>query len=294
MQMNGRNYQAGAGSYKYSINGQEKEIELNKNITSALYWEYDSRLGRRWNIDPVLLPNESPYLVNGGNTILYLDPLGDFKTKFGAQWNKFWHGGDKVGKNKYGEWYVSKKKVYDDGAKGNGKDVLDEVKIGTEKYYGKGRRYYTAAAEKLGEEERIKADIQINGENSRYQIFNSDREAGLASLSYVGLLLPNPIIRSGTIASNVTKAVNQTNTAVLKNGYYEVNGFKFTEYYYNKLWNTGRGSPSLIAREVVQGAKGAVPDAIKGGEGFFKYEFGGWEMVYNPTTKEVWHLQPIK
>ena len=28
--------------------------------------------------------------------------------------------------------------------------------------------------------------------------------------------------------------------------------------------------------------------------GFFKYEGCGWEMVYNPTTKEIWHLQPIK
>jgi len=35
-----------------------------------------------------------------------------------------------------------------------------------------------------------------------------------------------------------------------------------------------------------------VPDACK--PGFFRYEAYGWEMVFNPTTKEVWHLQPIK
>jgi hypothetical protein len=35
-----------------------------------------------------------------------------------------------------------------------------------------------------------------------------------------------------------------------------------------------------------------VPDAIKAG--FNKYTYGGWEMIYNPETKEVWHLQPIK
>ncbi len=86
--------------------------------------------------------------------------------------------------------------------------------------------------------------------------------------------------------------INQTSTAVLKNGYYEVNGVKFSEYYYERLWNTGRGGPSLVANEILQGSRSAVPDAVK--EGFFRYEFGGWEMVYNPATKEVWHLQPIK
>jgi RHS repeat-associated protein len=87
--------------------------------------------------------------------------------------------------------------------------------------------------------------------------------------------------------------VNQTSKAILKNGYYEVNGFKFSEYYYNKLWSTGRGAPSLVANEVLQGgAKTAVPDALKAG--FNKYIHGGWEMIYNPATKEVWHLQPIR
>jgi hypothetical protein len=80
--------------------------------------------------------------------------------------------------------------------------------------------------------------------------------------------------------------------AILKNGFYEVNGFKFSKYYYEKLWSTGRGAPGLIAKEVVKGAKNPIPDTLK--KGFLKYEFGNWEMVYNPKTKEVWHLQPTK
>jgi hypothetical protein len=47
----GREYSSN-NFYRYSINGQEKEIELNKNITTATFWEYDSRIGRRWNLDP--------------------------------------------------------------------------------------------------------------------------------------------------------------------------------------------------------------------------------------------------
>jgi len=91
----------------------------------------------------------------------------------------------------------------------------------------------------------------------------------------------------------IKRGVNETCKAILKDGYYEVNGFKFSEYYYNKLWSTGRGAPSLVAKEVLEhGVSTAVSDAIK--QGFYKYTYGDWEMVYNPVTKEVWHLQPVR
>lgn len=86
--------------------------------------------------------------------------------------------------------------------------------------------------------------------------------------------------------------VNAGTTAIFKNGFYEVNGFKFSKKYYEKLWSTGRKAPSLVVREVLDSAGAGVPDAKK--PGFFKYVANGWELVYNPVTKEVWHLQPIK
>ena len=46
---------------------------------------------------------------------------------------------------------------------------------------------------------------------------------------------------AGSLGQAAGGVVNQTSKAILKNGYYEVNGFKFSEYYYNKLWSTGRG-----------------------------------------------------
>ena len=81
--MPGRKYQASATSnYRYSINGQEKSDELNENLTTALYWEYDSRIGRRWNIDPKPNISVSPYVVLEDNPIFNIDPLGD-KIKLG-------------------------------------------------------------------------------------------------------------------------------------------------------------------------------------------------------------------
>src|SRR5438132_4467215 len=114
--------------------------------------------------------------------------------------------------------------------------------------------------------------------------------------SAVGDIAPVELVGAvlgGAALGGAANSINQVPIAILRNGYYEVNGFKISKYYFEKLWSTGRGAPSLVAREILEGAAGkGVPDAFK--KGFFRYEFGGWEMVYNPTTKEIWHLQPIK
>lgn len=77
MQLVGRGFRAGSGSYRYSINGQEKEKELSNNITSAEFWMYDSRLVRRWNVDPIIKIHESPYLCFSGNPIKNSDLKGN-------------------------------------------------------------------------------------------------------------------------------------------------------------------------------------------------------------------------
>ena len=75
-EMPDRTYNAEA--YRYSINGQIKDTDIDPtgNHTSALYWEYDSRTGRRWNIDPVVKEWESPYMTFGDNPITGSDVLG--------------------------------------------------------------------------------------------------------------------------------------------------------------------------------------------------------------------------
>ena len=83
MYLPGRKYQATTSSqYRYTINGQEKENELNENITTAEYWMYDSRVGRRWNLDPVIKANESPYAVFGNNPVWNVDPNGADTLKY--------------------------------------------------------------------------------------------------------------------------------------------------------------------------------------------------------------------
>jgi RHS repeat-associated protein len=65
-------------SYRYGFQNQEKldEISGEGNHYSAEYWEYDPRLGRRWNIDPVVKHHESPYACFANNPIWFIDPNG--------------------------------------------------------------------------------------------------------------------------------------------------------------------------------------------------------------------------
>lgn len=75
--MNGRKYQVSANtSYKYGQNGQEQDRELNENIYTAEYWQYDARLGRRWNVDPLTKYWQSGYACFNNNPIVFADPTG--------------------------------------------------------------------------------------------------------------------------------------------------------------------------------------------------------------------------
>jgi RHS repeat-associated protein len=66
-------------SYRFGFNGQEQDNEMygEKNSTTAEFWQYDSRLGRRWNIDPIFIASLSSYATFGNNPINNIDPNGD-------------------------------------------------------------------------------------------------------------------------------------------------------------------------------------------------------------------------
>ena len=75
--------------YRYGFNGQEKENSVNGSYstTSAEFWMYDGRLGRRWDVDPVFIPSVSSYSTFLNCPVFYSDPNGlsatDYKNKEG-------------------------------------------------------------------------------------------------------------------------------------------------------------------------------------------------------------------
>jgi hypothetical protein len=70
---------ADVGAYRYGAGGQEKvdEISGSGNHYTALFWEMDPRLGRRWNQDPKPNPSISNYAIFNNNPIFFTDLLGD-------------------------------------------------------------------------------------------------------------------------------------------------------------------------------------------------------------------------
>ena len=74
--MPGRGFQT--GKYRFGFNGQEKSYEIFEGSTTALFWEYDSRTGRRWNVEPEIkkYADLSSYLTFRNNPISYSDPDG--------------------------------------------------------------------------------------------------------------------------------------------------------------------------------------------------------------------------
>jgi hypothetical protein len=77
MEMPGRQFNS--SGYSYGFNGQMKSDEVAGvgNHNTAMFWEYDPRIGRRWNVDPKSNVWESAYLCFSGNPIYFSDIKGD-------------------------------------------------------------------------------------------------------------------------------------------------------------------------------------------------------------------------
>jgi len=69
----------GGDRYRFGFNGQEKVNEISGmgNHNTAEFWEYDTRLGRRWNVDPVDQISISNYAVFRNSPLVYTDVDGD-------------------------------------------------------------------------------------------------------------------------------------------------------------------------------------------------------------------------
>ena len=75
--------------------------------------------------------------------------------------------------------------------------------------------------------------------------------------------------------------------------FYSVDGLKFSKSYYERLWQQGRPAPFVQAKEVLASNPKITPDP-RGAEGYYRYEGAGLEMIYNPSTGQIGHIQPIR
>jgi RHS repeat-associated protein len=188
---------------KYKFNGIEQNTDFDLNMYDAQYRNLDPQIGRFWQVDPESdnLESYSPYESMGNNPISYADPLGDFRTRFGAWWDRLWNGGGEIAKNEFGEWYVERTRTeaMEDG----------NAAIVSYRYYGKGRNQYTSAGEDIRDEQERQADIDHMVKLGVYQRVNTQREANEGNLkAFVGVLLPN-VTKAGTFLANFESAADK-------------------------------------------------------------------------------------
>lgn len=65
-------------TYRYGFNGKEKvdDIAGSGNHYTTPFWEYSPRIGRRWNVDPIVKSHESPDVTFANNPIWIIDLNG--------------------------------------------------------------------------------------------------------------------------------------------------------------------------------------------------------------------------
>ena len=75
------------GGYRYFFNGQEADNEVlgEGALTEFGGFGYDTRIARRWNLDPIFLDGYSPYVVFLDNPICYVDDDGESPISFFAK-----------------------------------------------------------------------------------------------------------------------------------------------------------------------------------------------------------------
>lgn len=124
--------------YRFGFNGQEKTDEIAGlgNHNTAMYWEYDTRLGRRWNVDPVPQIFLSDYSVLSLNPIHNIDPNGNsYSPIFDAETGDYL-GSDSEGFAKGDVLYMDRTKFLE-LSDGNKKTIEHKVAVENSQYTNK-------------------------------------------------------------------------------------------------------------------------------------------------------------
>ena len=159
-ELEGRQFDA--NRYKFGFGGQEADQEIagDKSMYTAQFWEYDAKIGRRWNVDPIIKHSFSTYSTFSNNPIIFIDPMGN--TDYYYKGN--YVGTDGVNNNVVG--VISDKGLRDkirEGMKQNGKYVIEGIDHGVS-----GDGYFGINRDVLKKSQSILINALKNGANKEF------------------------------------------------------------------------------------------------------------------------------
>jgi hypothetical protein len=247
----------GDDKYEFGFNGQMKTNEIAGvgNHNTALFWEYDTRLSRRWNLDPKGEIGLSYYSVFGNNPILHNDPNGDIfgvdnliGAAIGAAVDYGFQVSGNIMKNGF-----SKKAFYDD---------VDFVSVGISAGAGfltSGVSSSTIIAKGLTKE-TVKQVVKIEAKNLAVNIAESAAKQFNDNIKKP----ENKTFLESINAINVSQAVTDGLVANIASNLPGTVPTKKLEGNAKKLANiaaTGRPRPAQTARAIAASKKVMVADA---------------------------------
>ena len=187
---------------------------------TAEFWQYDARLGRRWNIDPVTNASLSPYACFNNNPILYSDVNGDDpdKNKAAKSIKTYEKKFMKILKNNGGDIVAAHQTM---ATKYNGKKWMwvnaDESEntsgFGQDhgKYYHASDLFKEAKPEFANARTNATPPAPINVTSTDFYRYQNASGNSVSSMVY-------PIPTSGTVNITVTPAANTTLTVNFAQG----------------------------------------------------------------------------
>ncbi|MEM9022256.1 MAG: hypothetical protein AAGB22_00845, partial [Bacteroidota bacterium] len=133
----GRN--GNSSSYRFGMNGMEMDNEVSGdgNSYTAPFWQYDARLGRRWNVDPIVKHHEAPYATFSNNPNYFIDPNGDNAGEYYSK-RGVYLGSDGIDD---GKTFIVSEQDFDQASCRNGEDCgsfVNDVRKNAIPAYGSG------------------------------------------------------------------------------------------------------------------------------------------------------------